>query len=102
MFNIVVLRVEMIKMWRYALEYIKNDDWTSVGVICFYKGTSWHSLEINEKNTLEWPRKQFVTTVYRSTLYMSLDDDLKGDLHTSLPCLTVSVYVVLVTSQSIA
>ena len=61
--------------------------------------------EINTKITLEWAHKQFVTRVHK--LCYLLHDitnpkiTLKTRIFTSSPCLTRSLYTLLMTSQSI-
>ena len=62
---------------------------------------------LNTKIALEWAQKQLVTRVY--TLFYFLHDITNAeimikndDLYTSPPCLTHSVFVLLMTSQSIA
>ena len=61
--------------------------------------------EINTKTTLEWAQKQFAMRVH--TLFYFLHDitnkkdDENDDLKTSTPCLSRSVYGLLMTSQSI-
>ena len=61
--------------------------------------------EINTKITFEWALKQFVTrvhTLFFIRLIESINEDKNDDLYTSFPCLTRSVFVLLVTSLSIA
>ena len=59
-------------------------------------------MEINTKMTFEWVHEQFVTRVH--TLFLtqhdeSINGDTNDDLQTSVPCLTRSLYVLLMTSQ---
>ena len=63
--------------------------------------------EINTKITLEWTQKQFVMWVHAFILFLtqnnkSINDDKNDDLYTSSLCLTRSIFILLMTSQSIA
>ena len=64
--------------------------------------------EINTytKKTLEWAPKQFVSNVHTIFYFLHyenvyMDDDKNDNLHTSTPCVNSSVYVLVMTSQSI-
>ena len=65
-----------------------------------------HEFWVSFPLTLEWAQKQFVTRVHALFLFLTRHNeskfDDKNDLYTSFLCLTRSVFVLLVTSQSIA
>ena len=62
--------------------------------------------ELNTKITLEWAHKQFVTRMHTLFYFFTRHDESiniakNDDLHTSSSCLTRSLYVLFMTSQSI-
>ena len=84
-------------------------EWRTVSALT--RGLFWCSFpefprKMNTKMILEWAQKQFATRVH--TLFYSLHNimnplmTVNDDLYTSSPCLTRSVLVLLMTSQSIA
>ena len=75
-----------------------------------YFGVSFSSceatMEINNKITLEWAQRLFVTRVHTLFHFLCnitnpLNDDKNDDLYTSSPCFTRAVFVLLMTSHSI-
>ena len=58
--------------------------------------------EMNTKITFQWAQKQFVTRVHTLSYFLhNINNNKDDDLSTSSPCLTRSVFVLLMTSQSI-
>ena len=81
------------------------------GYFCVYLQSGEATGEINTKITVEWALKQFVTRVHNWYIILFLtwhneinesDDDKNNNLYTLSPCLTRTVFVLMMMSQSIA